>query len=57
MKGDKRRLCLYLPAQLVGAVEAEAVRLDRPQSWIVQHALRNHGLRSVAEIPSLVSAP
>jgi uncharacterized small protein (TIGR04563 family) len=35
---DKRKQSLYFPEDMLREIEAEAQRLDRSLSWVVQHA-------------------
>ena len=35
---DPRKQSLYFPDAMVREIEAEAERLDRPMSWVVQRA-------------------
>ncbi len=37
-KTDKRKKSFYLPEAFIKEMEAEALRLDRSLSWIVQRA-------------------
>jgi len=37
-KADKRKKSFYLPLEYIQEMEAEALRLDRSLSWIVQRA-------------------
>ena len=53
MAGDKRKQSLYFPVETIQEIEAEARRLDRSFSWVVQHAWR-HGKEAVRKIPSLI---
>ena len=43
---DSRKQSLYFPDAMIGEIEAEARRLDRSLSWIVQQAW----IRSRAQI-------
>lgn len=36
--GDKRKQTLYFPEEMLAEIRAEAQRLDRSLSWVVQHA-------------------
>lgn len=38
MAGEKRKQSLYFPEDMLGEIQAEAQRLDRSMSWIVQQA-------------------
>jgi uncharacterized small protein (TIGR04563 family) len=44
----KRKLSLYFPDFLLRQLEAEAQRLDRPLSWLIQRAWRI-GYRQIQE--------
>jgi len=35
---DKRKQSLYFTAEMLGEIKAEAARLDRSLSWVVQRA-------------------
>lgn len=35
---DKRKQSLYFPEDMLAEIQAEAQRLDRSLSWVVQHA-------------------
>lgn len=37
---DSRKQSLYFPEEMLREIQAEAVRLDRSLSWIVQQAWR-----------------
>jgi uncharacterized small protein (TIGR04563 family) len=37
-RSDKRKQSLYFPETMLNEIKAEAVRLDRSLSWIVQRA-------------------
>jgi uncharacterized small protein (TIGR04563 family) len=47
-QGPVRKHSIYFPAHILAEIGAEAVRLDRSLSWMVQHAWR----RARAEIAS-----
>ena len=49
---DKRKQSLYFPDEMVREIEAEARRLDRSNSWVVQYVWK-HGKQALAKIPSL----
>lgn len=55
MNRDKRKQSLYFQSELMEEIEAEAKRLDRTISWVVQYAWR-HGRSAVKKIPSLEAA-
>ena len=38
MAGEKRKQSLYFPEEMLAEIQAEAQRLDRSMSWIVQQA-------------------
>jgi len=38
MSQDKRKQSLYLSEEMLQEVKAEAIRLDRSLSWIIQHS-------------------
>jgi uncharacterized small protein (TIGR04563 family) len=38
--GDARKLSLYFPQEMADHVAAQAVRLDRSKSWVVQECIR-----------------
>lgn len=40
MAADKRKQSLYFPDDMLRNIEAEAVRLSRSMSWVVQRAWR-----------------
>jgi uncharacterized small protein (TIGR04563 family) len=40
-KSDKRKQSLYFPEQMLDEIKAEAARLDRSLSWIVQKAWKS----------------
>lgn len=44
-----RRLNVYIPAELIAAVLAEAKRLDRSVNWVLKETVRR-GLPRVAEL-------
>jgi uncharacterized small protein (TIGR04563 family) len=37
---DKRKQSLYFPEDMLDEIQAEAIRLDRSLSWVVQRAWR-----------------
>ena len=49
---DKRKQSLYFPDEMLREIEAEARRLDRSYSWVVQYAWK-HGKQALQRIPSL----
>lgn len=49
---DKRKASLYLPDEMLRELEAEAYRLDRSKSWILQFVWR-HGKHTLAALRSL----
>lgn len=38
--GDSRKLSLYFPQEMADHVAAQALRLDRSKSWVVQECVR-----------------
>lgn len=38
---DKRKQSLYFPEEMLAEINAEAARLDRSLSWVVQAAWKN----------------
>ena len=53
---DKRKQSLYFPADMLAEVHAEANRLDRSLSWIIQRAWIL-AKEKIGEIPSIDAAP
>jgi uncharacterized small protein (TIGR04563 family) len=53
---DKRKQSLYFPDDMLAEMRAEATRLDRSISWVVQYAYR-HGKAALAAIPSVPAGP
>jgi uncharacterized small protein (TIGR04563 family) len=51
---DKRKQSLYFPEEMLGEIAAEAARLDRSLSWVVQQAWR-FGIAEIRKIPSVDS--
>ena len=49
---DQRKQSLYFPEHLICEMRAEAQRLDRSLSWVVQYAWK-HGRAALKKIPSL----
>lgn len=49
---DKRKQSLYFPEEMLSEIAAEAQRLDRSLSWVVQYAWR-HALAEIQKIPSV----
>jgi len=49
---DKRKQSLYFPVDMLEEVQAEATRLDRSLSWVVQHAW-TLSREKMKEIPSI----
>ena len=49
---DKRKQSLYFPEDMLLEIQAEAIRLDRSLSWVVQTAWQL-GKRHIKEIPTL----
>jgi uncharacterized small protein (TIGR04563 family) len=49
---DKRKQSIYLPAEMLHEMKAEALRLDRSLSWIVQASWKA-GKGRVQEIPAV----
>ena len=52
MTSDKRKASLYFPEAMLREIDAEATRLDRSHSWVLQQAWR-HGKDILKKIPSL----
>jgi uncharacterized small protein (TIGR04563 family) len=52
-RGSVRKHSIYFPAHILAEIGAEAVRLDRSLSWMVQHAWK----RARAEIAGDRSTP
>lgn len=51
-KNDMRKQSLYMPADVVTALQEEAKRLDRSLSWVVQRCVKL-ALPEVRELPSM----
>jgi len=51
-KADKRKKSFYLPLEYIEEMEAEALRLDRSLSWIVQRAWVE-GREKIKSYPSM----
>jgi len=51
-KADKRKKSFYLPLEYIQEMEAEALRLDRSLSWIVQRAWVE-GKEKIKSYPSM----
>jgi uncharacterized small protein (TIGR04563 family) len=49
---DKRKQSLYFPEDMLLEVQAEATRLDRSLSWIVQRCVKI-GLPEIRKLPSV----
>jgi uncharacterized small protein (TIGR04563 family) len=49
-RGAVRKHSIYFPAHLLAEIGAEAVRLDRSLSWMVQHAWRRARLEIAGEV-------
>ena len=49
---DKRKQSLYFPEDMLAEVQAEATRLDRSLSWVVQRAW-TLSREKLKEIPSI----
>jgi len=54
MTDDKRKQSLYFPEEMLIELQAEAVRLDRSLSWIVQRCVKI-GLAEVKKLPGMDS--
>ncbi|HET8732299.1 MAG TPA: TIGR04563 family protein [Anaeromyxobacteraceae bacterium] len=52
---DKRKQSLYFPDEMLREIEAEATRLDRSLSWIVQQAWKMARER-MARVPGVNDA-
>jgi uncharacterized small protein (TIGR04563 family) len=48
---DKRKQSLYFPEQMLQEMAAEAKRLDRSLSWVVQRAWKN-AREEIKKLPS-----
>jgi uncharacterized small protein (TIGR04563 family) len=51
-KTDKRKQSLYFPEDMLKEIAAEALRLDRSLSWIVQRAWKM-GKEHIKKLPSV----
>jgi uncharacterized small protein (TIGR04563 family) len=51
-KSDKRKQSLYFPEDMLQEIIAEAARLDRSLSWIMQRAWQA-GRKDIRKIPSV----
>jgi uncharacterized small protein (TIGR04563 family) len=51
-KTDKRKQSLYFNAQVLDLLQAEAKRLDRSLSWVVQRCVKV-AMPEIAEIPGI----
>jgi len=51
MASDKRKQSLYFPEDMLDALTAEAERLDRSLSWVVQRCVRR-GIPELKKLPS-----
>jgi uncharacterized small protein (TIGR04563 family) len=49
---DKRKQSLYFPVEMLQEIQAEAFRLDRSLSWIVQQAWKK-ARPEIARFPSV----
>lgn len=52
---DKRKQSLYFPDEMIREIEAEARRLDRSNSWVVQYVWK-HGREALQRLPSMEAA-
>lgn len=52
MTDDKRKQSLYFPEEMLVELQAEAARLDRSLSWIVQRCVKI-GLAEVKKLPGM----
>jgi uncharacterized small protein (TIGR04563 family) len=50
---DKRKQSLYFSEKLLAEIRAEARRLDRSFSWVVQYAWRHGGHAALQRLPTL----
>lgn len=59
MPGAKRKQSLYFPAEMLKEIKAEADRLDRSMSWVVQRAWKNSRdkIKSIPGEPPVVVDP
>jgi uncharacterized small protein (TIGR04563 family) len=53
---DKRKQSLYFPEDMLAEVQAEAQRLDRSMSWVVQKAW-SLAKEKMKDIPSVNDPP
>lgn len=53
---DRRKQSLYFPDEMLKEMAAEAIRLDRSMSWLVQRAWM-YGKEEIAKIPSAIPVP
>ena len=51
-KSDKRKKSFYLPEHFIKEIEAEALRLDRSLSWVIQRAWIE-GREKIRKYPSM----
>jgi uncharacterized small protein (TIGR04563 family) len=51
-KSDKRKQSLYFPEDMLQEIIAEAARLDRSLSWVMQNAWKV-GRKDIQKIPSV----
>lgn len=49
---DARKQSLYFPADMIAEMKAEADRLDRPLSWVIQRVWKAHR-KAIADLQSL----
>jgi uncharacterized small protein (TIGR04563 family) len=53
---DKRKQSLYFPEEMLAEIQAEAARLDRSLSWIVQQSWK-HARAKLKEVPASSDEP
>jgi uncharacterized small protein (TIGR04563 family) len=55
---DKRKQSLYFPEDMLAEVQAEAQRLDRSMSWVVQRAwtLAKEKMKDIPSVPNPTSS-
>lgn len=48
---NEHKQSVYFPSAMLAEIRAEATRLDRPLSWVIQHAWKL-ALKQVRKFPS-----
>lgn len=58
-KSDKRKQSLYFPEEMLQEIVAEAARLDRSLSWIMQRAwqIARKDLRKIPSVNDYIELP